>query len=446
MAETVVTKANLNVRALPSLTGEKIWLAKNGTVFATYGSDGEWLKVQILQHKGKKGIGFFVDTAARSATQKDTIEVSLLNEMGEKVGETLLPKSVLKLAGKTEINPRPTECLRVNILRDAWIFASYTKKEIPEKENTEKLSIEIGRDSNHPIQLSKVPKKVEGINWGQLNSTAKVFLPMPKVREIAELDSGSVIQILGENKSYFNVQVSSTKLKDTLFIDLNQFYDLNSRDTTTLILGTRDSIQSLGSIKKTNVQFNANRAFFGPGISRLVPVDIDLPLLIKKNSINRFNNYGELSQAIIKRTETHPKFFFEKGFSDGLVKLTSEELESIIAASWFMQGGEENFAFGLNLKTIASREANRNPEEYFFHKYVKQILNTYSNSIQSLSIFHDLIIQVEYMEPGLNGTTLRFKTLSYKIPLAILDQFKAEKFTLKELFSHIQIDHEGGSA
>lgn len=438
LPEGVTTTAHLNVRTGPGLSFGKVWVAKPGTSFPILGRQGQWIKIQILQYRPGAGTGFYVDTAAKEAEKGDTLEVSIRNARGEKVSEEFLPKAVLQLAEKRSNMPKLNGFLRVNIMREGWVFAGYTRGAVS-------MAAREGRGVKEAFRLPAPPALPLHINWAKVKTGSPLFLPLPSLREIGKLDSGAIVQILGEEKTYLKIQVSSADLKDTLFIDLNQFYDTNAGDTATLVLGGRDSIQSLGPIRKDQLRFDANRAFFGPGISRLVPVELDLPLLLNSDAVEHFQTFQELSVALKDRRESHPNYFFPAPAVATLTKLTREDLESVITPKWFIEGGKDRFAFGLTLKTVAVRAAGRNPEEYLFQKYVRQVLDAYRASLSSLKEFNDLIVDIEYMEPGIGGSALKFKTLSFRFPITSLADLDQGKATYQDLFRLALVQHLGGS-
>ena len=439
-ADRVTATAHLNVRTGPGLEFGKVWVARPGTDFPLLGRDGEWLKVQLLQLTPGDGVGFFVDTAAAAAGQDDTLEVSHRNARGQTTALEFLPKSCLRLAGVPS-RARKGGFFRVHVRREGWIYAGYAKPGesiLPNKDGSPE------RPSGISLTLPAAPLKT--INWSRLRFQAPLYLPSAMNRPVGKLDSGVLVQILGEDKKYVKIQVASADLKDTFYVDLNQFYDTNAGDTTTLVSGSHQSVQAVGAVRKDQVQFDPNRAFFGPGISRLVPVSLDLPLLVDAKATERLRSFEELAQALKGRKETHPGAFLDKEKAAALIHLASEKLDAVLAPKWFLDSDSGALALGLSLKTLATREAGRGPEEYFFHKYVRPILEAYRESLPALSPFRTLVIEVQYMDPGLAGSALRFKTLAYHLPLSALVDLDQGKTTYRDVFKLAAVDRPGGNS
>lgn len=431
-AERVQSTAHLNVRSGPGTGFGKLWVAKPGTSFPTLGRDGHWLKVRLVQYREGRGVGYFMDSSAVEAAPGDSVTVQLLSGRGLVLKELLLPRAQLEMANATPAAFQARALRQVHIFRIGWVNAGFTRGP-----STNAVSTDRAASLRLPVPAQAEPTPV--LNWGWVHAPSSVFLPMKGLKEVGRLDSGTVVQILSEEKGFLKVQVSSTDLRDTLFVDLNQYYDLNSGDTTTLVAGGRTSVQALGSIRKDQVRFDANRAFFGPGISRLVPVETDLPLLLKNNTVSRFKSVSELGAALKTRKETHPRQFFTSEVAGRLVQLTREDLESVISPRWFIQGTQDSLALGLTLKTVAVRETGRNPEEYFFQKYVRRVLEACHPSASALKEISELIVEVEYMEPGSRGEAVLFRTMTYRVPAAAVELLEEGQITYHDLYRQASI-------
>jgi len=438
LAERVTATAHLNVRTGPGMGFSKVWVATPGTGFPLLKREGDWLKVQLIQYTPGDGAGFYVDTAAAAAKSGDTIEVAHLTAHGKKVSEEYLAKSALLPVRGARAVLLPGY-FQVHIRRKGWIFAGYTQG--PAAESTARNS-----DRLAPLKLPGPPPAKTTLNWASLRVATPLYLPAPLPRQMGVLDSGALVQILGEEGPYLKIQVASSDLKDTLYMDLNQFYDTNGGDTATLVLGTKDAIQPVGAVRKSQVQFDPNRAFFGPGISRLVPVALDLPLLVEAKAANRLTSYEDLTLALRGRKETHPGAFLSKDAASALVKLAGEGLDAVLAPKWFLENDSGHLVLGLTLKTLAAREAGRGPEEYFFHKYVRPVLEAYRPSLAALKPFQTLLVEVQYLEPGFSGAALRFKTLSYRLPSSVLVDLDQGKTTYRDVFHLAAAEHLGGAS
>lgn len=437
-SEQVVSTTHLNVRSGPGLAFGKLWVAKPGTSLPALGREGKWLKVQLVQYREGQGFGFYIDSSDQVAQPNDTVEVALLTAGGMILRTESLPKSSIVLMDRTGRHSSMGSLRRVHIRRVGYVFAGMTSDRSGRTSSTD------GHKSVQ-LELARPPRDSERVNWAQLNQTSRLYMPLSTLKDVGRLDSGAVVQVLSEEKGYLKVQVSSSDLKDTLFVDLNQFYDLNAGDTATLVSGRRDSVQSLGSVRKDKLRFDPNRAFFGPGVSRLVPVELDLPLLVDAKAAKRFQSLKDVARALPLRKETHPKFFFPKEIAAQLVKLARQDLESVITPKWFLVGGVETFTFGLTLKTVAVREMGRNPEEYFFQKYVRRVLEAYRPCLGNLQPFSDFIIEVEYLQPGRRGEALWIRTLSFRVPRKALDSVASGEATYKDLYNQVVIQQEVGN-